>query len=176
MGRSLALSEDSALKAIEDLQNSSAVLPPYPFVSAALVSRQIKAIMKLLLEESIQGLLEGMEKELRRDWRSWATCFSTVLLLCILVEQTQVAIDALVIYNVSCEGHDADDIRKTGIKDCQALDDPINYAWELFKGIQGKHNPIKNRRPIGKDSPENRGVAELIDEIREIMIDDGTSP
>jgi hypothetical protein len=173
MGRTLALSQDSALKAIESLQNSSAVLPPHAFVSASLASRQIKAIMKLLLEQSIQDLLRVMEKELRKDWRSWATCFCTILILCILIEQVQAAIDGLVVDKLSREGQDAADIRKRGIKACQALEEPINYAWDLFRGIQGKYEPVKNGRPI---SPQNQGEAELINEIREMMSDDGISP
>ena len=43
----------------------------------------------------------------------------------------------------------------------------------FFRGIQGKYEPVKNGRPI---SPQNQGEAELINEIREMMSDDGISP
>jgi hypothetical protein len=169
MGRSLALSEDSAVKAIESLQNSSAVLPARPFISAALVSRQIKAIMMLLLEEFMQNLLKGLEHELRHDSSSWAICFSTILVLCILAGQVDIATDAMVIHKTACEGHDASDTRKNGIEASQALGKAMNYAWEMFSGIQGKRNPVSDNRPINYDLKQNKEEADFIDEINKLL-------
>lgn len=171
MGRSLVLSEDSARKAIESLQNSTAVLPPQPFVSAGLVSRQMKVIMKLSLEESMQDLLLEVDKEFKHDQKSWAVCFCVVLILCILVEQAQAATDAFVTDKVSRESHDAAGIRKAGIKACQDLEEPINYVWERFQRVQGKHNPVKNGHPISPQKQEE----DLIREMRDILANNGIS-
>jgi hypothetical protein len=114
-----------------------------------------------------------MERELRQDWRSWATCFCTILVLCILAEQVEAATDAMVIEKISREHQDAADIRQSGIEACQALEKPMNYVWELFKGIQGKHNPIKDNCPIDNGSGQNKGEAEFINEIHQLMSENG---
>jgi hypothetical protein len=167
MSRSLVLSDDSAREAIESLQNSTAVLPPEPFVSASLVSRQMKVVMKHSLEDALQDLFIGLDKKLKDDSKPWAVCFCAILILCVLVEQVHAATDAFVADKTSRDDKDAAQIRKDGIKACQDIEAPINYSWEYFRIIQGKHSPVKDGRPILPHKQEE----DLIKEIQEILTD-----
>lgn len=174
MNRSFTFTGDSAVKAIQSLQNPSTVLPHQPFISAALLSRQIKVAINLLLEDYIRDLLEGLERKSRKNRTSWAICFCTNLILCFLVEQVQIAIDAQVIEKMPSKGQDTTDARKTGIKICQALEElPMKYSWTLFEGIQRKYNPIKDGCPIDNNSGQNQGEAELVHRIRQLIHDCG---
>jgi hypothetical protein len=143
MHRSFAFTEDSAIEAIQSLQNPSNVLPHQPFITAALLNRQIKAVIYLILKEYIGDLFGRLEWGLRNSRTSWAICFCANIILCMLVEQVQIAIDAIVACKIS-SGRDAADTRKGGIESCQALEElPMKYSWILFYSIQRKYNPIK---------------------------------
>jgi hypothetical protein len=169
MNRCFAFTDDSAVKAIQSLQNPSTDIPHQPFISAALLSRQIKLAINLLLEDYIGDLFEGLERKSRKSRASWVICFCTNLILCILVEQVQIAIDMTVIDKIS-SGHDTADIRKSGIQACQALEElPMKYSWTLFDGIQRKHNPIKECCPIDNHSGQNQGEADLVNSIRQLI-------
>jgi hypothetical protein len=171
MDRSFAFTDDSAVKAIQSLQNPSTVYPHQRFITAALLSRQVKVAINLLLEDYIGDLFEGLERKSRKNRASWAICFCTNLILCILVEQVQIAIDAIVIDN---GGQDAADIRKRGITACQALEElPMKYSWTLFDGIQRKYNPIKDGCLIDNNSGQNQGEADLVYSIRQLIHDRG---
>lgn len=173
MNRIFAFTDDSAVKAIQSLQNPSTVLPHQPFISAALLNKQIKVAINLLLEDYIGDLFEGLERKSRKNRASWAICFCTNLILCILVEQVQIAIDAIVVYKIS-SGEDAADTRKSGITTCQALEElPMKYSWTLFDGIQRKYNPIKHGCPVDNNSGQNQGEADLVNSIRQLAHDHG---
>ena len=122
MSRIITFSDDSAHEAIGSLQNPPTVLLSQRTISARLLNRQIKGAMNLLLQELTRDLLEGLNWEVRRKTReSWALCFCANLILCMCVEQLQVAIDALVIYKISCEGRDPALTHKSGIEICRGL-------------------------------------------------------
>jgi len=169
MNRSFVFTDESAVKAIDSLQNRSTVLPHERFISAALLDRQIKVAINPLLEDYIGDLFKGAEKKLRSNRASFAICFCLNLILCILVEQVQIAVDAIVIEKVS-SGQDAGDTRKDGIKICKELEElPMNYSWTLFDGIQRKYNPIMNGCLVDNGSGQNQGEAALVDSVRQLM-------
>jgi hypothetical protein len=174
MDRSFAFTKDSAVKAIQSLQNPSTVFSDPSFITAALLSRQIKVAINELLEDYIGDLFEGLERKSRKSRASWSICFCTNLILCILVEQVQIAVDAMVVHTIS-SGQDAADTRKTGIEICQALEDlPVKYSWTLFEGIQRKYNPFKDGCPVDNNSGENQGEADLVQSICHLIRDFGT--
>ena len=172
MHRSFAFTEDSAIEAIQSLQNPSNVLPHQPFITAALLNRQIIVVINLLLEGVIGDLFEGLDWGLRNSRASWAICFCANIILCILVEQVQIAIDAIVVDKIS-SGRDAADTRKSGIESCQALELPMKYSWILFSGIHRKYNPIKEGYLAGNNSGQNDGEAELVNSFRKLISDRG---
>lgn len=172
MGRTICFSEESARKALESLHNPSTIDPSEQFISAPVLSWQFKGAMYLLLEKLLMDLLEGIEKASRKTTRTnWAICFCVNLVLCMLVEQQQIAI----IDKISSEDGDPAQIRKKGIEACEILEEmPLKYSWTLFSGIQGTHNPIKNGCPADNNSGQNQGEMELIGEIRKLLLDDST--
>jgi hypothetical protein len=171
MGRSFVFSEGSEVKAIQCLQSPSKV-PPQTFVTAALLSRQIKVAINHLLEDYIGDLFEGLERKSRKTRASWAISFCTNLILSILVEQVQIAIDTIVVEKTS-SGQDAVETRKSGIAACQALEElPMKYSWTLFEGIQRKYNPIREC-PADNDSGQNQGEGDLVHSIRQLIRDHG---
>jgi hypothetical protein len=175
MQRSIAFTEDSAIEAIQSLQNPSNVLPHQPFITATLLNRQIKALINLLLEEYIGDLFRGLERRLRNSRTSWAICFCANIILCMHVEQVQIAIDAIVVDKIS-SGRDAADTRKDGIESCQALEElPMKYSWTLFYGIQRKYNPIKYGCLPENNSAQNDGERELVNSFRKLISDHGIS-
>jgi hypothetical protein len=173
MKRSFVFTGESAVKAIDSLQNPTTVLPREPFISAALLDRQIKVAINLLLEDYIRDLLNGAEMKLRSNRASFAICFCINLILCILVEQVQIGIDAIVIEKTS-SGQDVGDTRKASIKTCKELEDlPMKYSWTLFDGIQRKYNPIKDGYLVDNGSGQNHGEAALVDSVRQLMYNRG---
>lgn len=175
MSRRFIFSKESVLSA-RSLHISSTAHSQL-FDSASILSRQIKAAINLLLPELLRGVLERLEEESRKtkNKTSWALIFSANSILCVLVGQLEVAIDAQAVLNIM-EGQDPDDAHKHAIKACEDIQDLlIYYSWPLFHGIQGSHNPIKNGYAIDGDSDHNKGVAQLINEIRELLEECGNS-
>jgi hypothetical protein len=170
MGRIIAFNGESVSEAINSLHNPSTVSPSQQFITAAVLSRQIKSALYLLLEESVGDLLEGLEKVLRSNTRTnWAIAFCANLVLALLVEQLQIATDAKVMHEISKEGQDSARTRKVGTEACQLLEEmPIKYSWTLFKGKQGKYNPIKNGCLMDNNSGQNGGEEDLIREMRQL--------
>jgi hypothetical protein len=173
MQRRLAFSEDSAIEAIQSLQNPSNVLPHQPFITAALLNGQIKALINLLLKEYIGDFFGGLEWRLRNSRTSWAICFCANIILCMLVEQVQIAIDAIVVDKIS-SSRDAADTRKGRIESCQALEElPMKYSWTLYSGIQRKYNRIKYGCLAENNSAQNDGEAGLVNNFRKLISDHG---
>jgi len=172
INRSFVFSEGSEVKAIQSLQSPSTIFPQ-TFVTAALLSRQIKVAINHLLEDYIGDLFEGLERKSRKTRASWAICFCTNLILCIVLELVQIAVDTIVVEKTS-SGQDAVETRKSGIAVCQALEElPMKYSWTLFEGIQRKYNPIRDGCPTDNDSGQNQGEGDLVHSIRQLIRDHG---
>ncbi len=171
MNRSFVFTEESAANAIHSLQNPSTILPDQSLICAALLNRQIKVAINSLLEDYIGDLFKAVEGKLRHTRASFAVSFCTNLILCILLEQVETAIDAIVLDKIS-SGQDAGDTRREGIKICEALEAlPMKYSWTLFEGIQRKYNPFQSASLDDDDSGQNQGEAGLVDSIRQLMND-----
>lgn len=173
MNRSFVFTEESAVKAINTLQNQSTAFLHERFISAALLDRQIKVAISILLEDYIEDLFKGAERKLRKNRAAFAICFCTNLILCILVEQVQIAVDAIVMDKIS-SGQNASRTRKTGIEICEGLEQLLmKYSWTLFDGIQRKYNPIQDGCLVDNESGQNQGEAALVDSIRQLMHERG---
>jgi hypothetical protein len=169
------LSQQSAATAIARLRNSSTVIASQPDISARVLNRQLKGALKILYEELLRDLLKGLESEYKYKTRkSWVLCFCTNLILCLIVEQLQIAIDGLVIYNISKKGEDPARAIESGTKSCQQLEElPIKYSWTMFFGLYKSYNPIKNGLPPDDESGQNEGEAELINTFANMISDNG---
>src|SRR5271170_7395685 len=123
MSRRFTFSQQTAASATARLRNSSTVIASQPDISARVLNRQLKGALKILYEEQLKGLLQGLENEYKFKTReSWVLCFCTNLILCLIVAQLQIAIDGLVIYNISTKGEDPLHAIEDGSKCCRQLE------------------------------------------------------
>lgn len=173
MSRRFTFSQQTAALAIARLRNSSTVIVSQPDISARVLNRQLKGALKILYEEQLKGLLQGLENEYKLKTReSWVLCFCTNLILCLIVAQLQITIDGLVIYNISTKGEDPLRAIEGGSKCCQQLEElPVKYSWTMFFGLYKSYNPIKNGLPPDDESGQNGGEAELINTFAQIISD-----
>jgi hypothetical protein len=176
MSRTFTLNSQSVLTAKARLQGSSSVLPSQPDVSARILNRQLKGALKILYEELLKDLLERLEKEYKKTGRiSWLLCFCANLILCLIVELLQNAIDGLVSYNICEEGEDPARAVEWGRKSCQELEElPMKYTWTMFFGLYKSYNPIKTGCPPDDNSGQHEGEAEIIAAFTEMIRHNGT--
>lgn len=175
MSRRFTFSQQTAASATARLGNSSTVIASQPDISARVLNRQLKGALKILYEEQLSDLLQGLENEYKIKARmSWVLCFCTNLILCLIVAQLQIAADGLVMYNISTKGEDPVRTIESGSKSCQQLEElPIKYSWTMFFGLYKSYNPVKNGLPPDDDSGQNEGEAELINTFAEMISNNG---
>lgn len=176
MSRTFTLSSQSAVIAVTRLRNPSTVLPSQPNISARVLNRQLKGALTILYEEELSDLLQGLEKEYKSTNRkSWLLCFCTNLVLCLIVEQLQNAIDGLILYHISEKGEDPAAAVKRGSASCQELEDlPLKYSWTMFFGLYKSYNPIKNGCLLDDGSGQNQGEAECIAAFAQLIRENGS--
>jgi len=175
MSRRLTFSQQWAATAIGRLQTSSIVPASQSDMSARVLNKQLKGTLRILYEERLRDLLQGLENECKSKTRkSWVLCFCTNLIICLIVGQLQAAIDGLVIYNISEKGEDPAHAVDCGTKSCHQLEElPIKYSWNLFYGMYKSYNPIKNGCLPDDGSGQNQGEAELINTFAQMISDHG---
>lgn len=164
MSRTFTFTNQSALTAIAKLQEPSTVIPSQPAISARVLNRQLKGALKILFEELLRDVLEDLDEEYQPTSRqSWLICFCTNLVLCLVVDQLQNAIDGLVPYNIFEKNEDPTRAVERGMKSCQELEEvPVKYHWTLFFGLCKSYNPIKDGCLPDDNSGQNEGEAELV--------------
>jgi hypothetical protein len=175
MSRRFTFSQPCAATAIARLQNPSTVIASQPGISARVLNRQLKGALNILCEELLRELLQGLDAEYKHKTRkSWVLCFCANLILCLIVELLQIAIDGLVIYNISEKGEDPARAIESGTKSCEQLEElPMKYYWTMFFGMYKSYNPFKNGLPPDNGSNQNEGEAELINTFVQMISDNG---
>src|SRR5208282_4174347 len=125
-------------------------ISPGPYSpSSRVLGRQIKGAMKLLSEELTQDVLTGLDWELKqKNPQSWALCLCTRLILCICVEELQVAVDGFVYFMISHGGaKDPKYVRECGAQICKRLEfKTLLHSWLLLNGVL--KGILKNRNPF----------------------------
>jgi hypothetical protein len=178
MGQIIAFTEDSATIAVESLQMPSKIPTSQDCIAAWAVNRQMKAGMKPIYEELLGDVLDGLEHEFnekdRTDRTSWARSFCLITILCMIVEELQIVCDGMVLNNISRENEDAIGAAKSGVTCCQELEEVlVKYCWSIFSHMDRQYNPIKNGCPKDEGWGQNTGVAELFEEICQVIYNFG---
>jgi hypothetical protein len=173
MSRTFTFYNQSAIIAVARLQSASTILPSKLDISAQVLNRQLKGALNTLFEEHLRDLLRCLENEYKsKARRSWVLCFCANLVLCLIVELLQNAIDRIVMYKISEEGEDPVWAIDRGSKSCEQLEElPIKYSWLMFFGLYKSYNPIKNGCLPDDNSGQNEGEAELINAFAQIIHD-----
>jgi len=152
-------------------------------ITSRLLNRQIKSVMHALRERLMREVLEELERELKtRSKAVWAPCFCVALILCMCVEEAQIAMDAFAMHTrVLGAVQDAPSSQIT-IESCRRLDDLLfNHLLELFHGVYKTHQTSKLHSRCGvynpiRDGPEtnvkeglDQKSANLVSDFRDII-------
>jgi hypothetical protein len=178
MSRQIVFNKDSAFNAVSSLQHKSEI-PPLPSLSSRVLTRQIKGVMTLLLEDLTIEVLQELDGQLRqKETETWAICLCTFLVLCMCAEEIQVAVDAFVIFKASREDGHSSPIDHSGTRVCGKLEkESLEHSWLLLNGILKrilkKDHPFRYGCEIEAEPGQNGAEMKLVKDLRQLMIDHG---
>jgi hypothetical protein len=182
MGRHIVVNSNSSLNHVESLEHQSE-FPPMASLSARVLTRQIKGIMNLLLEDLTKKVLQELDWQLRKRGTEYGLIYlCTFLVLCMCAEELQVAIDGFVLFKSSSKSPSGDGdpshIVQRGTEACSKLEkETIENSWILLnailKRILKKHNPFRYRSEMECEPGQNEAKANLMKDLRQLMVDHG---
>jgi len=186
MGRSLTIISTEEQK--ELFEPSKEKWQQLPFgidfeVPSRLLNRQIKYVMHVLLQETTVKVLVRLEKEMKTKSKTfWASSFCTILLLCLCVEEVQIAIDGFSVYchsqpervnplsrdAVLCLARQLDDRL---IADCKTLFHSIHKTHKGPRGSKNEKsfNPIRDPFVVDGKEPWTKELHDLVEDVHEIL-------
>ncbi|KAE9378477.1 hypothetical protein N431DRAFT_528799 [Stipitochalara longipes BDJ] len=182
MATTLTMTESSKEHLTDHLQKPTRVCY-HSNIASRLLNRQIKSAMHTLRQQLMREVLEELEKELKtRSKAVWAPCFCVALILCMCVEDAQIAMDAFAMHTrILGAEQDAPSSQAT-IEACRKLDDLLFiHLLELFHGVYRTHqtskalnssrvyNPIRDGPDIDVKEGLDQESADLALEFRQIM-------
>lgn len=155
----MTFSEESASKVYQTLQEFGE--PRKPYLSSRLLNRQVKYAMHRLSREVTVEVLEGLERSMRsRTKDSWGASFCAFLVLCLCMENLQIACDIYVVCDIEkCQkdGSRSAYDRSQSYQASQKVDEnPFFQCKRLFHDIYRTHkessrgareagfNPLRN--------------------------------
>lgn len=135
MGRTITYSDDSSAKIDHNLKRPSLGLWNSNVVSS-LLNRQVKYAMHCLRVETTQEILEELDKNLRtRDHAFWPMAFSVIIILCICMEEAQMAMNGIFIHKRTHQPSEATSSEEM-VETCRKLDKyPYRHVTEFFHAI-----------------------------------------
>jgi hypothetical protein len=187
MGRVITIADGTGYGAFEHPDTAKELTYDFDLTSKIL-NRQLKHAMHLLLQETTRDVLDGLERELKTKTKeSWAPCFCTILILCICIEELQIAVDGFAAHKATCRSSKANSFtRENGFEISRQLDDLLyNDCKTLFHAIYNSHkpkglrnekggfNPIRDTHDVNGKNGVTQAMHDLVGEIHEIMGDSG---
>ena len=175
----LTFTSESAKEVVRHLRISRPLqVADRQILTAKLLELQIKGAMMLLFTEMATEVLVGLEHALppRRSRSSWAICFCVYSILCICIEEVQIAVDAVIV-SALCENLDSP-LSRTEY--CHRLDNEpykplvdifhIVYSTEKANGKSRRGiNPIQNGLSVNEEEGINEAEVNLVNEIQCLM-------
>jgi hypothetical protein len=174
MGRRIVFNEDSAFNAVSSLQHQSET-PPLPSLSSRVLTRQIKGVMNLLLEDLTTEVLQELDSQLRRKKTGpWIICLCTFLVLCMSAEDIQVAVDGFAVFKASSQDGHPNSIVQDGTEACGKLEkEALEHSWLLLNGILKRilkrGNPFRCRDGMKHEPGQNEAEVNLLKDLRQLM-------
>jgi len=180
MGRNIKLTDDSMYRVNRHIRKPT--LKPYDSNTISrLLNRQVKSAMHELLREEIRAVLGGLEKVIKkRSEGSWAEVFCIISILCICIEEVQIAVNGFAMHT-KFYGLEKDRPMSTDcIELCRMLDDlPHVHLVELFHGTYKIKSSIwSDNMARASNSEQNKGHSDqttnLMSQICSLLIEFGT--
>lgn len=185
IGRRITYADDSIIKVSQSLTRPAVNTWDSNLVSH-LLNRQIKCAMQKLRKQITREVLEELEQELRgKTNKAWATCFSVIVIVCIIIEEGQIAMDAILMHKREFEPQRAPSANIV-IGACHELDARLfRHMTELFHAVYKTHksppsnkkaiifNPIRDGLDDERDVEVRQDSQFLVYEVRQILQDHG---
>jgi len=173
MGRAITYSDDSSTRISHNLKKPSLKLWNSDLISP-LLNRQIKFAMHKLRVETTKDIFDDFEKQLKtRKKEVWATCFSVIVILCMCMEEAQIAVNLLFVHKRTYEPKEVPPTKEV-MDIYRNLDDyPFRHLTELFHATfktqkKSLYNPIRDGLGADGDGAILQDSVELVNEVRQI--------
>jgi hypothetical protein len=182
MSRIITFTKMSAEKAVENLRSPS--LQPYimgPTLASRLLNLQLKKVMHSLQRKYMIDVLAGLENLFAERPRksSWAEAFSVHLILCMCVEQIQVAVDAVCMAALrrdpACVPHSLEIIRSLDDGVYRKVVEMFHMAYKTAQSSlswteRPGFNPIRDGLKLDETNGVTPQMIKLVQDVRQIMI------
>jgi hypothetical protein len=135
-----------------------------------------------------ERVLDRLERELKtRTKESWAPCFCTILILCICIEELQIAADGFAVHKAIRRSKTNGFSRASAFETSRRLDGLLySNCKTRFHAIhnsrksrarrrneKGGFNPIRDSYDVNEKEGAAQGMHNLVGEIHEILGDSG---
>jgi hypothetical protein len=144
MGALLTFTGESAQEVRQVCQTPQA---PTMHFSSRLLNRQIKFAMHELHKKKTGEVLDGLERTIKsRSPDSWGTTFCAILVICLCIENLQIAADTLVNTDILKEGPRSQFSRQQSAQACVSLEEnPFSQFKRLFHDVYKSHKKAKGK-------------------------------
>lgn len=187
MGRVITIADGTGCGAFEHPDTAKELTYDFELTSKIL-NRQLKHAMHLLLQETTRDVLDRLERELKtRTKASWAPCFCTILILCISIEELQIAVHGFAVHKATRKSKTNCFSRASGFETSRKLDELLyNDCKTLFHAIYNSHksksglrnekggfNPIRDAYDVNENEGITQAMHDLVGEVHELLGDSG---
>jgi hypothetical protein len=185
MGRRITISPSSVERLTQHFPKSTARADKS--MVSRLLNRQIKAAMHSLLREVTRNVLEDLGRDLKtRSKTVWSPCFCVIAILCICIEEVQIATNSFVTCPLAHGTRTAQPSSQATIDICRKLDNiPFVHLMDLFHGLYKTYKPLTIQRndhvynPIrdGLEIDSSEGIGQdsvnLVNDLHKVVEDHG---
>lgn len=181
MARILTFTKDSASMVKTVSRNDLGLELPSDVISSRLLNRQLKYAMHILHRRQTKTVLQEFERHLKiREQAGWPISFCVVLILCLCIEDIQIAANNFVFTDAEI----SQGLRSESYKACCQLEDkPYRQCTQLFHDMYrsykqtNSHATERGFNPITQDGSYqanwSQATRDMIYGIRQIINDSG---
>jgi hypothetical protein len=179
MARILTFTKDSASMVKRVSRNDLGLHLPSDVISSRLLNRQIKYAMHILHRRQTKTVLQEFERHLKkREQAGWPISFGVVLILCLCMEDIQIAANNFVFSDTEI----SPGLRSESYKACWQLEDkPYRQCTQLFHDMYRSYKQPNGHaseggfNPIAQDGCQNsnwsQATQDMVYDIRQIIAD-----
>jgi hypothetical protein len=181
MARILTFTKDSASMVTRVSRNELGLDLPSEVISSRLLNRQLKYAMHILHRRQTKTVLQEFERHLKkREQAGWPISFCVVLILCLCMEDIQIAANNFVFSDAEI----SQGLRSESYKACWQLEDkPYRQCTQIFHDMYRSYKQPNSHaaeggfNPISQDTTHqtnwNQATRDMIYGIRQIINESG---